>query len=158
MRLCFMPLQLTLNKVDIHFLYYIHDRFTKSQKRASLLLSDIQNTFVSSLISPTPMSSHSPSTSAKEKLPVLPIFASGNTLVSQPTSASSLLDEFDDGEMTGGPNTDTTHTLLKTPVLVPSVRKSPEPSMSSAILKRDQDPCLETGSKGGSEFDDDWNW
>jgi len=130
--------------------------FTKSQKRASVLLSDMQNTFVSSLISTPPTSA--PAT--KEKYPVLdPIFASGdNTPASQPTSASSLLDVLDEDEIAGGGlSTDNKPTrttlLLNTPVLVPSVRKSLGPSnlIPPAILKQDQDSCLE-------ESDDDWNW
>lgn len=148
-------------------------RFTKNQKRASLLLTDMQNTFVSSLISLPPASSSPLITKEEDKPPY--------------TLAPSLLDEFDECEMTGGgPNTGmitapvlvpsvrksplkgdggleteskpggsdmTTRTLLTTPVLVPSVRKSPNPSST----KRDG-YVLETGSKGGSESEDDWNW
>jgi len=135
--------------------------FTKSQKRASVLLSDMQNTFVSSLISPS--ASPSPPSSAlatKETYPILdPILASGdNTPVSQPTSASYLLDELDDSDMTGGGlnvdhTTQQTALLLNTPVLVPSVRKPPGLSTLTppGILKQDKEPCF-------GESDDDWNW
>jgi hypothetical protein len=118
--------------------------FTKGQKRASLLLSDMQNTFVSSLISPTPLSPPpSASITTQRKPPVIdPIFAS-NASMSQTTS-TSLLDEID-GPLTGRLNA----ALLPTPVLVPPT-SNPLPAL-----------WLETkegGSKGESESDDDWNW
>lgn len=121
--------------------------FTKSQKRASLLLSDMQNTFVSSLISPPPTASPSSAT-AREQLPVLnPIFTC-NGMASQPSNAS-LLDEFDN-DLAG-------HAApkLTTPVLVPSMRIS-----SLSTMKPDQHrlETKEAESKGGSESDEDWNW
>jgi hypothetical protein len=104
----------------------------------------MQNTFVSSLISPTPLSPPpSASVTTKRKPPVIdPIFVS-NASMSQPTS-TSLLDEID-GALTGHLDT----ALLPTPALVPPT-SNPLPTL-----------WLETkegGSKGESESDDDWNW
>lgn len=96
----------------------------------------MQNTFVSSLISPSLASSS-------------PLVEKDKLNLSQ--QSSSLLDESDECEMTGGsPN------MMTTPVLVPSVRKSPDDSKTDGVCE-----ILETGSKGGgggSESEDDWNW
>lgn len=117
----------------------IFDRFTKGQKRASLLL---QNTFVSSLISPTSITSSSSASATQGVL-------ASDSLVSQPTS-TSLLDEFD-GEVEGNTNP----TLLNTPVLVPLTRETPvlckKISQSSLAME-------ECGNRARSESDDDWNW
>ena len=114
----------------------------KNQKQASLLLMDMQYTFVSSLMSSPPASSSPLATKEKDL---------SHTLASHPPP-SSLLDESDECEMTGGsPNTGMP--MMTTPVLVPSVRKSPDTKTDGVCV------ILETGSKGGgSESEDDWNW
>ena len=96
-----------------HF-YDISDRFTKSQKRASLLLSDMQNTFVSSLISPTP----------EEIMPVASDVSSSRTSA---TNTSLLDDEFD-GDL-----------AAHTPVLVPSMPPEATGGGSRACSESDED-------------------
>ena len=106
----------------------ISGRFTKSQKRASLLLSDMQNTFVSSLISPPP--------TPEEIMPVAP-----DAVTSQASTTTSLLDDEFDGDL-----------AAHTPVLVPSTPPEAKGDRPRQETKGDR------GRRTGSESDDDWNW
>lgn len=110
-------------------------RFTKSQKRASVLLSDVSQSLFSALASPGPASGNSVSISSNPFSATLSPLSTSPTPASAPVAsqarASASLLEDDDGPQGLGS------------VLVPDSRS---PSVKS----------VSTGAR--EQSDDEWNW
>ena len=139
-------------------------RFTKSQKRASILLSDVSQSIVSALISPSPLSPSSwPETSSKSPLET-PFTMNGFHTPSHAEStiktnkngmpiSTSLLDDLDIGEVD-----ESLKLRIGSPILVPDQTTknnlNPKPTFESSP---------ETNNVPGialsNSIDDDvWNW
>ncbi|TCD61815.1 hypothetical protein EIP91_007860 [Steccherinum ochraceum] len=129
------------------------DTFTKSQKRASLLLSDVSSSFFAALASPSPSSqtsrpsASSPLSNAMSTSPNLATVPFSSTKPSPVPSNGSLLD---DDEL-GGQDARVGQGLGE--VLIP-VSLSPNPSTSANGTKTAPIP-VPTSSV---DDDDDWNW
>ncbi|KAF8191200.1 hypothetical protein BJ912DRAFT_964466 [Pholiota molesta] len=152
--------------------------FTKNQKRASVLLSDIQQTFVSSLISPnstpdsaasfsnssyptpTTPSSH-PSLSSNASHPHTPATRSSKTSVSPNASSTlaqhpaqrgvSLIDDSDDFGESGQDNNKAMRLPLAARMMSTSVMVPDSVSRVQEVSK--------TARADTKEADDDeWNW
>ncbi|KAH9852514.1 hypothetical protein C2E23DRAFT_825900 [Lenzites betulinus] len=123
------------------------ETFVKSQKRASLLISDVSNSIFAALASPSSSSGPIPSSMSISSNPfaatLSPLSTSPLSQLSPSPSASaqSLLDDDDAGEGLGSvllPDT-------KAPALVPSPRPAPKQSQKQ-------------NSKSLLDDDDEWNW
>ncbi|KAI0765386.1 hypothetical protein C8Q74DRAFT_1205062 [Fomes fomentarius] len=137
------------------------ETFTKSQKRASLLISDAANSLFAALTSPSSSSSSTP-TAAPARSPnsLGASFSSlaSSTSASGPTpspsiSARSLLEDDDDAP------------ALRGSVLVPDSIQTPltpSPAAAKAHAKPAQKPSVATPNKVQSKSllddDDEWNW
>ncbi|KAF9523520.1 hypothetical protein CPB83DRAFT_886844 [Crepidotus variabilis] len=116
--------------------------FAKNQKRASLLLNDMQNSLVSALISPTPLAPSSPH--ATSRSPHLSPHDHSQIKRSPSASSStsaSLLDDSDEDLGAAGDDT----VKMSTPVLVPS----PVSPVSPTTVGQDKDKTAD---------DEEWNW
>ncbi|KAI0711312.1 hypothetical protein C8Q76DRAFT_694270 [Earliella scabrosa] len=112
------------------------DTFTKSQKRASLLISDAASSLFAALTSPSPST---PSSS-------LPVSTTSTSGVSPSSSARSLLEDDDDAPALGSVLVPVSKPLTPSPVprLQPKSQPTPTPKPAS--------------SKSLLDDDDDWNW
>ncbi|KAF8804489.1 hypothetical protein BYT27DRAFT_7258962 [Phlegmacium glaucopus] len=142
--------------------------FTKSQKRASILLSDVSQSIVSALISPSPLSATLRSVTTS-KSPVENPFA---TNAFHPSSHSinaesmvtpnkndvpistSLLDDLDFGEV------DEALTLgIGSPVLVPDQASKEALNPNTKLEVKDGPDMVNVpGVSPSNSFNDDWNW
>ncbi|EMD34854.1 hypothetical protein CERSUDRAFT_117057 [Gelatoporia subvermispora B] len=131
------------------------DTFTKSQKRASLLLSDVSQSFFAALASPSAGSSY-PSSVSPSAVSVSsnPFAASLSPLSTSPSSLSpaapaSLLEDDDGGAALGS-------------VLVPDARPPPrtpattQPTQISMSISRAR--VSAPAQAQVLDDDDDWNW
>ncbi|KAL6305989.1 hypothetical protein BKA93DRAFT_190905 [Sparassis latifolia] len=117
------------------------EKFTRSQKRASLLLSDVSSSLFAALAAPSPSSpspAHSGLTSSVSvssnpfAATLSPLASSplGASPLSGPTSSVSLLEDDDEGLALGG-------------VMIPDSRPSTQPGLKA---------------ESAQNYDDDWNW
>ena len=113
-------------------------RFTKSQKRASLLISDAASSLFAALTSPSPSTPFSS----------LPVSTTSTSGVSPSSSARSLLEDDDDAPALGSVLVPVSKPLTPSPVprLQPKSRPTPTPTPKPA------------SSKSLLDDDDDWNW
>jgi hypothetical protein len=140
-------------------------RFTKNHKRASVLLSDMQQSLVSALVSPS-TTSETAGTASASYYSVTPITPSLSGKISPPPSSSkthlafqvqpppqrnmstSLLDDSDDesfgesGADAGGDNT-----VRLVPVMVPDSKDGP----IVGVMQQEKE-------KPKVDDDDEWNW
>jgi len=120
--------------------------FSKGQKRASLLLSDVSHSLASVLI-PSPLSGTA-SPSGRSPLPSYFSPISTPPLTTSSTTSSSLLDEDTDDLPAGG-------FMKASPVLVPEIR----PSLARKDLTVKAPPSPQPPSPLTTQDDDeDWNW
>ena len=106
------------------------DRFTKSQKRASLLLSDVSQSLFAALASPTPSSGPSP----MQRPSPLSVAPSSST-------SHSLLDDEPE-QLEGQP------TMLSAPLIPSVVNPNASPSPAPVLPQKKVD----------GEDEDEWNW
>ena len=141
-------------------------RFTKSQKRASILLSDVSQSIVSALISPSPLSASSqPASGASSKSPLetpftmngfhTPSYAESTmtTNKNERPILTSLLDDLDIGEVD-----ESLKLRLGSPILVPDQTTknnlNPRTTFESS-LGMNNVPGI---SSSNSIDDEEWNW
>ena len=139
-------------------------RFTKSQKRASILLSDVSQSIVSALTSPSPSStSPRPGTSSKSPLET-PFTMNGFHTPSHAEStitmnkngmpiSTSLLDDLDIGEVD-----ESLKLKIGSPILVPdqTTKNNLNPrTFESSLGMNNNVPGI---SSSNSIDDEDWNW
>ncbi|THH29244.1 hypothetical protein EUX98_g4948 [Antrodiella citrinella] len=137
------------------------ETFTKSQKRASLLISDVSQSFFAALASPVPSQPSHPtrslaasplsiSTNANPFLATTTLFASASPSASPVPSSGSLLedDEIGDLDMTNGKGLGE--------VLIP-VSLSPNLSTLSGG-KKPEETKVQPAPTPSLDDDDDWNW
>ncbi|KJA26888.1 hypothetical protein HYPSUDRAFT_213011 [Hypholoma sublateritium FD-334 SS-4] len=141
--------------------------FTKNQKRASVLLSDIQQTLVASLISPTPATSSAsyftPNTPPPPPAPFTSSAVGGfNLPTAQPgmqlpkaKRGVSLLDDSDDesfGESCEDANV-TMHSALPSRMSAPVLVPDTVPRAATAKIGKTSAVTLKSAAD-----EDDWNW
>ena len=161
-------------KVDISF-FFGSCRFTKSQKRASILLSDVSQSIVSALISPSPLST-SPRSVATSKYPLEHSFTTTNafhtpshpintestlkTNKNQIPISTSLLDDLDDV----GEGDEALKLGIGSPVLIPDQASKNnnllllKPSTKLKVKVMDDKPGVLPLNDSNSIDDEDWNW
>ena len=137
-------------------------RFTKSQKRASILLSDVSQSIVSALISPSLSTSSRPGTASKsrvEKKLFTTTNASSSSIDAESTIkmnekeipiSTSLLDdpEVDEALKLG----------IGSPLLVPAQASKKKDLNPSTELKVEVGLGMNNVSSSNSIDDEDWNW
>ncbi|PPQ83769.1 hypothetical protein CVT25_000118 [Psilocybe cyanescens] len=151
--------------------------FTKSQKRASLLLTDMQNSIVSALTSPptstVPLFGSNPNSSASASpspapTPASPALFSSNashatlsprvtasvSVQPRPRSATSLLDDSDDDE-NGSADTGANHLRAKlssrmmAPVMVPDSLSPTTVAAAAKVQSKQNEQAAGTGAGAG---------
>jgi len=128
--------------------------FTSSQKRASLLLSDVSQS-IASVLSPSPLPPTASSPSSKFPTPAYftPLPTSPLTACTTP---SSLLDEDNEDLPTGS-------LMVASPMMTPEIRPSIRRKYTSLS---NSSPCVSTHggiqdaheSKKGDDDEEEWNW
>ena len=141
--------------------FSIFFRFTKSQKRASILLSDVSQSIVSALISPSPLSA-SPQPGTLSKSPLGTPFTMNefhtsshaeSTLTTKRNNmpiSTSLLDDFDIGEVD-----ESLKLRIGSPILVPDQTTKNNLNPRTSSLEMNNVPGI---SPSNSIDDEDWNW
>ena len=133
-------------------------RFTKSQKRASVLLSDVSQSIVSALTSPSPLSPSSvssrPGTTLKSPFHT-PSHAESTitTNKNEMPISTSLLDDLDIGEVD-----ESLKLGIGSPILVPDQTTknnlNPKTTLESSLGMNN----VVGMSSSNSTDDEDWNW
>ncbi|RDB16077.1 hypothetical protein Hypma_003433 [Hypsizygus marmoreus] len=123
--------------------------FTKSQKRASILLSDVSHSIVSAL-SPPPLSS---SASSKSSSPIPPSYFSPlpSSSMTASTTSTSLLDDDDTGDLMSS--------SVMTPDTKPKPKSRPKPDpiiQSQRRLSASKAKAKVPARTGDDE--EEWNW
>ena len=151
-------------------------RFTKSQKRASILLSDVSQSIVSALISPSHLSAPSRSATASKPQQENPfttnafydplespspchlVNAESTNKTEVPVVSTSLLDDLDIGEVDEAFKLGMGSSLL-VPDPAASNKNTLDPSTKLEIkVGLDKDVIVPGLSPSNSVDDEDWNW
>jgi hypothetical protein len=131
-------------------------RFTKSQKRASILLSDVSQSIVSALISPSPLSPSSassrPGTLLKSPFHT-PSHAESNitTNKNEMPISTSLLDDLDIGEVD-----ESLKLGIESPILIPD--QTTKNNLNPRTIFKASSLGMNNVPASNSIDDEDWNW